>query len=234
MIFAQKKHEKSMTAYWANKAHGLHRVRSEDWLQKYAEEILAIISRRGVLFDVGCGACEVTSYLAPHFDKIYGIDFSDSMLQAAHQRIDRLGIANIDLLKGTMTKFPQNDRRPHVILSYAVIQYLVPAEFIGHLRACRSVLERDGVVFVGLVPDPARKQLFYARLFPDRSNLRRRIDIYRYQIAQYFKNDPILDGMGNWYSPSDIKRFAGEAGFETEIHKPRYADYRFHAVLRLR
>ena len=116
MSFTQKVIGNAIQAYWSDKTHGLHRIRSEDSLRKYAEEMLAIIPCRGTLFDVGCGACEVTSYLAPHFDKIYGIDFSESMLQAARQRVDRLGIANIELLKGTMTDFPETARNPDVIL----------------------------------------------------------------------------------------------------------------------
>lgn len=234
MTFAQKEIGNPIKAYWANKTHGLHRIRSEESLQNYAEEMLAIIPRRGILFDLGCGACEVTSYLAPHFEKVCGIDFSDSMLQAARQRIDRFGIENIELLKGTMTSFPNTSQSPDVILSYAVIQYLGVAEFRNHLRACRNILNRDGVVCVGLVPDPARKNAFYGRLFPDRSNFRRTIDIIRYRITQYLKGDPILDGIGNWFSPSDIEKFAAEAGFETELYNSRYADYRFHAVLRRR
>jgi cyclopropane fatty-acyl-phospholipid synthase-like methyltransferase len=156
------------------------------------------------------------------------------MLQAARQRIDKLGIANIELLNGSVANFPKTGRKPDVVLSYAVIQYLGTSEFIAHLHACRSVLNDDGLVFVGLVPDPARKDAFYDRLFPHRSNLRRRIDILRYRVSQYLKNDPILNGMGNWFSPSDIERFATDAGFETEIYNARYADYRFHAVLRIR
>jgi cyclopropane fatty-acyl-phospholipid synthase-like methyltransferase len=221
-----------MEAYWSNKTHGLHRIRGEDALKTYADEILAIVPRRGILFDVGCGACEIASYLSPHFDKVYGIDFSESMLETARQRIDRLGITNIELLKGTMTNFPETGRKPDVILSYAVVQYLRATEVRGHLHACRSVLNPTGVVCIGLVPDPARKDAFYARLFPDRSDLRRRLDIVRYGITQYLKNDPILNGIGHWHSPSDIERFGVNAGFETDICNARYADYRFHAVLR--
>src|SRR5438105_8525269 len=134
MTFTQKEFGNSIRTYWATKMHGLHRIRSEESLKKYAEEMLAIIPRRGTLFDVGCGACEITSYLAPHFEKVYGIDFSDSMLRAARQRIDKLGIENIELLKGTVTNFPETGRKPDVILSYAVIQYLGAVEFIGHLH----------------------------------------------------------------------------------------------------
>ena len=234
MIPAQREFGDSIKTYWGNKTHGLHRVRSEDWLKKYAEEMLAIIPRRGTLFDVGCGSCEVTSYLAPHFEKVYGIDFSDSMLQAARQRIGSLGIVNIELLKGTMTNFPVVGRTPDVILSYAVVQYLGAAEFRGHLAACRSFLDKDGVVCVGLVPDPERKDAYFRRVFPDRSNMRRRIDLIRRRITRYLQNDPVWDGIGNWYSHADIEEFAADAGFEAKLHNSRYADYRFHAVLQPR
>jgi ubiquinone/menaquinone biosynthesis C-methylase UbiE len=230
----QKAFGGAIKTYWNDKTHGLRRLRSEDWLEKYADELLAVIPRRGTLLDVGCGSCEIASYLAPHFERIYGIDFSDSMLQAARQRIDELGIGNIELIAGTMTEFPAVARKPNVILSYAVIQYIGAAEFRHHLDACRSVLEKDGTVCVGLIPDSERRHVYFRRMFPDRSNLRRRIDLVGLRITRYLQNDPVWDEIGNWYSQADIRRFAAEAGFEAEFHDSRYADYRFHALLRLR
>jgi ubiquinone/menaquinone biosynthesis C-methylase UbiE len=230
----QKAFGDAIRTYWNNKTHGLRRLRGEDWLKKYADELLAIIPGRGTLFDVGCGSCEIASYLAPHFERIYGIDFSDSMLEAARQRIDELGIRNIELIAGTMTEFPAVARKPKVILSYAVIQYIGAAEFKRHLDACRSVLEKGGTVCVGLIPDTERRHVYFRRMFPDRSNLRRRIDLVGLRITRYLQNDPVWDEIGNWYSHADIRGFAAEAGFEAEFHDSQYADYRFHALLHLR
>ena len=56
---------------------------------------------RGTLLDVGCGSCQVTTYLAPEFEQVYALDFSESMLAAARQRVESSGVTNIKLLPGT-------------------------------------------------------------------------------------------------------------------------------------
>src|SRR5271169_2763203 len=92
--------------YWATKTDALHRYSTEDWLQKYASELLAMLPLGGTLLDIGCGACEVTTYLASKFERVYAVDFSDSMLAAARQRLERREIKNIQLLNGTAQNFP--------------------------------------------------------------------------------------------------------------------------------
>ena len=85
---------------------------------------LAMLPSGGTLLDVGCGACQLTTYLAPEFDQVYGVDFSETMLLTARQRIERRGLTNVWVLSGTAQKFPEVINNANVILSYQLVQYL--------------------------------------------------------------------------------------------------------------
>jgi len=192
---------------------------------------------RGTLLDVGCGSCQITTYLAPEFDRVYGIDFSDTMLTAAHQRLDSLGITNIKLLSGAAQSLPAAITSADVILSCAVIQYLSLADFSQHLQECQRILNRDGVICVGLVPDAARKNTYYygyltANRFRRLRVLRSWIDITRRRVKGYFVKDLRWDGIGNWFHQADIEQAAIDAGFEVEFRNSWFSEYRFHALLR--
>ena len=226
-------------AYWSTETDGHHRYATEEWFQKYANEILTLIPHGGVLLDVGCGSCQVTTYLAREFTRIYGVDMSPSMLAAARSRIGETGVANIELRTGTTEEFPAEIRHADAVLSYAVVQYLGYADFKRHLEECRRVLSRDGVVCVALVPDAARKRFYYyGYLIPNRyrrlSMLRRWMDLTRRRMKGFLRNDAIWDGVGNWYRQADIRKMANAASFDVEFRDAAYSDYRFHALLRLK
>jgi ubiquinone/menaquinone biosynthesis C-methylase UbiE len=226
-----------MHKYWTGRTDGEHRYSNEEWFQKYASEFLAMFPCKGKLLDVGCGSCQITTYLAPEFEQVYGIDFSETMLAAARQRLDSLSMMNIKLLSGTAQHLPAAITSADVILTCAVIQYLSLADFSQHLQECRRILNRDGVICVGLVPDAARKKTYYYGYFTANRFRRLRVlrswfDITRRRAKGYFLNDLRWDGIGNWFYQADIERAAIDAGFEVEFRNSWFSEYRFHALLR--
>jgi len=223
--------------HWSGKTKGGHRDSREESFQKNASEILAILPCRGILLDVGCGSCEVTTYLAPEFEQVYAIDFSESMLATARERVRVSSVRNVKLLSGTAQTFPIAVARADVILTCAVIQYLSHEDFSRHLEECRRVLSRKGVICVALVPDAARKKTYYYGYFiPNRFRrfrlLRSWIDLTHRRIKAYLQNDLLWDGIGNWFYQSDIEKAASEAGFHVEFRNSVSSDYRFNALLR--
>ncbi len=223
--------------YWIGKTDGGHRYSTEEWFQKYASELLAMIPSRGTLLDVGCGACQVTTYLASEFEQVYAVDFSESMLAAARQRLESRNVTNVKLLLGTAEKFPTAVTRADVILTYAVIQYLSHADFSRHLQECHRILNRGGVICVALVPDASRKKTYYYGYFSPMHFRRLRlfrswIDLTRRRAKAYFLNDLRWDGIGNWFYQADIEKAAIEEGFQVEFRNSWFSEYRFHALLR--
>lgn len=222
--------------YWIGKTDGGHRYSTEQWFQKYASELLAMLPSRGTLLDVGCGACQLTTHLAPEFEQVYAVDFSETMLATARQRIESRGLTNVRLLSGTAQKFPEAISSVNVVLSYQLLQYLTLGDFSQHLHECRRVLNKDGMVCAAMIPNSALKTLYYqGRLIPTQfhfaGQLRRRIQLTRRRIIAYFQSDVLWDGIGNWFTQVDIERIANKSGFDVEFRNSWFYEYRFHALL---
>jgi ubiquinone/menaquinone biosynthesis C-methylase UbiE len=222
-------------AYWAVKTDAMHRFSTEDWQQKYSSEVLALLPRGDALLDIGCGACQITTYLASAFKRVYAVDFSESMLAAAQQRIDRFEIGNICLLIGTAQAFPREITEVDAILAHGVLQYFSINDLNKYLLECRRVLRNDGIICAAIIPDKTRKRLYYRTMVQSASiagNLRKEISFLRRRAAAYAKNNVFWDGIGNWFSKGDIAAAATRTGFEVEFRNAWFYDYRFHALLR--
>ena len=222
--------------YWTGKTDAGHRRSSEEWYKKYATELLAMFSSRGTLLDVGCGACQLTSYLAPEFEQVFAVDFSETMLAAAHERIESCGLTNVRLVSGAAQEIPEVITSANVILSYQVIQYLTLAEFRRHLHECRRILDRGGMVCAAAIPNSALKELYYdKRLVPNQvqfaGRLRSWAQLTRRRVMAHFRRDLLWDGIGNWFSQADIETVANDSGFDVEFRNSWFYEYRFHALL---
>ena len=227
----------SSRRFWSDKSDGMHRSSTEAAYAKYADELLALLPRGGTLIDVGCGSFQVASYLAPHFAKVIGFDRSDAMLAAARQRVDRLGLANVELTLGDARAFPAALPKADVVLSYGVVQYLSLDELGRHLRECRNALKTGGVACSALVPNAAQQSLYYyGKLVPAGTritgHLKTFIELNRRKLKARIANDPLWDGMGSWFSLADFEAAAKSAGFDAEFRHCWFYDYRFHALLR--
>jgi cyclopropane-fatty-acyl-phospholipid synthase len=222
--------------HWIGKTDGGHRHSTEEWFRKYASELVAMIPSRGTLVDVGCGCCQLTTYLASEFDQVYAVDFSETMLATARERIQSRGLTNIHLLSGTAQRLPEVINKANVILSYQLLQYLTLADFRQHLHECRRVLSADGMVCAAMIPNLALKDLYYHSKLSHNGGhfagrLRTWIELRRRRAIAYFKGDLLWDAIGNWFSQADIEKAASEGGFDVEFRNSWFYEYRFHALL---
>jgi cyclopropane-fatty-acyl-phospholipid synthase len=222
--------------HWIGKTDAGHRYSTEEWLSKYASEFLAMIPSGGILLDVGCGACQLTTYFAEEFDKVYAVDFSETMLATARQRVDGCGLTNVSLLSGTAQKFPEAVHEADVILSCGVVQYLTLPDFREHLHECRRVLSKGGMVCVAMIPNLALKELYYSKILGHNEGdyvgrLRTWIELRRRHVLAYLRGDLLWDAIGNWFSQRDVAIAASDAGFDVEFRNSWFYEYRFHALL---
>lgn len=188
------------------------------------------------MLDVGCGACQLTTYLAPEFEQVYAIDFSETMLAAACQRIESRGLTNMRLLSGTAQEFPKVIKSANVILSCGVLQYLTLADIGQHLLECRRVLSEGGMVCAAMIPNSALKDLYYhGSLIPSQfktaRGFRMWIELTRRRVVAYCHRDLLWDAIGNWFSQAEIEKVANEVGFGVEFRNSLFYEYRFHALL---
>jgi cyclopropane-fatty-acyl-phospholipid synthase len=225
--------------YWSGKTTGMHRHSTEDWFERQASELDAMLPDGGILLDVGCGACELTTYLGTKFDQIYGIDCSETMLATARDRITGLSLKNVKLFSGTAQKFPGEMPTPNVIMSYAVVQSLSHEDLENHLQECSRVLAPGGAVCIAFVPDAGRKNFYYYGYFTDGRYRRLRLlrswlYLTRLRAKAFLQDNFMWDGVGSWFSKRDIELAAGKAGFDVEFRSAWFSEYRFHALLRRR
>jgi cyclopropane-fatty-acyl-phospholipid synthase len=223
--------------YWNKQTDGGHRYSTEEWRNKYATELLGLFPHGGTMLDIGCGACELTTYIAPEFTKVYAVDYSPSMLDAARKRIESGGVRNIELFDGTAQAFPREVEKVDVILSSGLIQYFTLSDLDVHLRECQRVLDKKGVVCIADIPDVASKRVYYrTTLMPSRSqqltaSLPRELHMMRLRVNAFVRKDPLWDGIGNWFSRSEIEAAAERSGFYCELRNSWFYDYRMHALL---
>lgn len=226
--------------WWAKQSDAGHRYQTEAWFQQNAHELLSLFPRGGTLLDVGCGNAQLLTYLAPHYERVVGIDYSDSMLGAAQERLTSFGIQNVQLRSGDACRLPADIDPVNVILSNQVVQNLKPEEIRLHLRECTRVLAPYGVVGLCGIPWVNLRTAFLSGALqdslaatPKRRALRRAVSLARYRLSRLWSRDgyPTADHVGLWYTKSQIAEIALSEGFESDFVSSWYYEYRFHARL---
>jgi cyclopropane-fatty-acyl-phospholipid synthase len=222
--------------HWEGRVEAGHRHTSEQWFEKYAAELSALLPREGILLDIGCGTCDFTPYLGTKFERVIGVDFSDAMLRAGAARIRQFRLENVTLLQGHATSLPAAINRADVILANQLLQYLDDDSLQKHVAECARVLAPGGLICWGGIPNLHRRQLWYAgalasqplpiyqmlrQLLRTRSRLRRATR----------RGDELWDGIGRWFEPSKLKSLAESNGFTCEFRHSWFYEYRFHALL---
>jgi cyclopropane-fatty-acyl-phospholipid synthase len=221
---------KESLSHWSLRTDGGHRYADETSLRNYAAEIAVLLPPGGTLVDVGCGACELTVYLAERYEHVMGVDFSEAMLSAARARTDGFGTKNIDLMYGRAEKFPAKINGVNVILSFGVVQYLDKDTLRAHLKECSRVLSPCGVICIANVPDAKRKSIFYSGLSAG-PRIRSWLQQIKMIIGPQFTKNFLWDGIGNWFTKRQLSDVASEAGFEIKFKESEFYQYRFHALL---
>jgi len=225
------------TEFFHGRVDAGHRYSGEDWFAKYAGELLALVPRGGVLLDVGCGACQITTHLSAAYDRVIAFDLSDSMLAAARERADLFGVTNVEICSGDASRFPASVKSADVILANYMLQYLDGPALLAHLRECERVLAPGGVICWGLIPNANLRRLWYAgALSNPRPRARHMLKAYVKTRFRWWKSerrgDSLWDNIGLWFTQDELRQVAGGMGFAVEFRNSWFYEYRFHALLR--
>ncbi len=222
-------------AYWSARSDGEHRSSQETDLAAEAREHLFHLDGGSSLLDFGCGAAELLAQYAPHYERVVGVDFSESMLAAARERLAAAGIGHARLIHaddgavwGALAG-ETFDRMSTV----AVTQFLDVRQVARFLRGAGANLAPGGRIIFFDVIDPTLQQLWATGAWKRRStsaNLAIALARMLPQAARHLtsRTDTWL---GYCYSRDELGAIAQRSGLHaTFVSSMRY-EYRYHAVM---
>jgi ubiquinone/menaquinone biosynthesis C-methylase UbiE/uncharacterized protein YbaR (Trm112 family) len=114
-----------------------------------------------VLLEAGCGTGRMTSLFAPLCRSHIGVDFSLESLRVCRQKMDRLGIFNVDLIQADICALPLQSETFHCVVSCGVLEHVPTPESRARMVAeiARAARPQGNIVI------SAYKHSLYTRLF---------------------------------------------------------------------
>lgn len=127
------------------------------------EEIYqAVQSKEGArILDIGFGTGVLTKRLYDDGYEIYGVDFSEKMIEIAKEKMPEARLLRSDFSKG----LPQELKRiqfDYIISTYA-IHHLTDQEKASFISQLLNSLNDDGIIFIGDVSFKTREELIACR-----------------------------------------------------------------------
>src|SRR6218665_72188 len=124
----------------------------------------ARIKKGDIVVDLGSGAgndCFVARAETGETGKVYGIDFTEAMIEKAKTNTERLGFSNVEFRLGDIEDIPLKDNIADVVVSNCVLN-LVPNKK-GVFAEINRILKPGGhfsisdIVLVGELPDKIKE-----------------------------------------------------------------------------
>lgn len=111
--------------------------------------LLSLLDENWVVGDLGCGTGLVTAALAPHVNRVIGVDASDEMLGAARTRLSAL--ENVEWRSGTLEALPIKDKTLDAAILMLVLHHVPsPAAALG--EAFRALKPGGRVLITDMTP----------------------------------------------------------------------------------
>jgi ubiquinone/menaquinone biosynthesis C-methylase UbiE len=171
------------------------------------------------LLDICAGNGLISSDFSQHVEKITSLDVSERLLM----EIKKLNIPNIKIVLGDLRdiEFPENSFSK--IVFYFALQHFTENETVRIFLKIFRWLKKDGICYIGDIPDIDRKWNFY--------NTTEREEMYFSMI-----NDDDLH-IGSWFKKDFLKKLANYSGFlSTDVFDQEKwminSKYRFDMVLK--
>ena len=110
-------------AFFAGAAGTWDRLRSELYGNSFNDSaLLSLIPSNWTVADLGCGSGILAARIAPHVERVIGIDQSTAMLKAARKRT--AAYKNVDLRPGSLETLPLADASVDATLVVLALSYL--------------------------------------------------------------------------------------------------------------
>jgi ubiquinone/menaquinone biosynthesis C-methylase UbiE len=136
--------------FFAAAAQQWDRIRAELYGDRFdLASLAALADGTWVVGDLGCGTGPVSAALAPFVRHVIAVDESDSMLQAAEQRLS--GFANVELRRGQLEQLPIQEQSLDLATLVLVLHFAAEPE--RALAEAGRVLKSGGrIIVVDMLP----------------------------------------------------------------------------------
>ncbi|HEY3568483.1 MAG TPA: amino acid adenylation domain-containing protein [Thermoanaerobaculia bacterium] len=133
-----------------------------EWVGGTVERLLALEHRR--VLEVGCGTGLLLFRVAPHAERYRGLDFSAVALAQVRAGLDRLGLPQVELARGTADDW--SGVRPgdfDLVVLNSVVQYFPDVDYLVRvLEGAVAAVAPGGAVFIGDVRSLPLLEAFHA------------------------------------------------------------------------
>lgn len=228
--------------FWEGKTTSLHRSDSDDFYRLKAAEHASVMHEkdRGLSsVDIGCGAGELLYFLSDYCPVRVGLDFSESMLEVARERLKDKDIALIN--KDVFDYLGSSEERVWLACG-SINQYLneygqqrLLDIFLSNSQASAIYLydSVDPVRYLALplglryFPSPAPKpiRVMHNALFLLKIIVASVINPGSPSVVN-------LGDMGYGFFPRFWLSECSKRGLDVEIFSSRYYEYRYHVAIR--
>ncbi len=136
---------------WEEHVDDLERMADSPGFRALRDRILEL-ARLGAsdrLLDIGAGTGLLALAAAPHVAQVSALDVSPAMCRHLEYKLNRLGIANAEILLNTATDLPLADAAVDVVLSNYCFHHLSDPEKTRALAEIRRVLRPGGRLVFG-------------------------------------------------------------------------------------
>ena len=137
-------------AFFSETASEWDRLRDELFGRRFdLQALLALLDRRWVVGDLGCGTGRTSEALAPHVAEIYAVDGSAAMLEATRQRL--AGYRNVKVRQGELERLPIDDGSLDAAILFLALHHNPDPERV--LSEARRVMKAEGrILIVDMLP----------------------------------------------------------------------------------
>ncbi|MGB9928182.1 MAG: class I SAM-dependent methyltransferase [Methanosarcina sp.] len=221
--------------FFQDKKHGGHRYSDEEFLAMEAKEKLFHLDGGKTLLDFGCGAAELLVFYASKYDRLVGVDFSESMLGQAGIRITEKKCSNIELiLADDKTVWEKVNSKFDRITAAGVIQYLTFEEIDNFILNSSKHLNNNGKIVLFDILDPRLYLLWKIGYFSENAGPG---DILL-KIGYQFKNMLLAslqnrprDILGIAHNSTKLQEVVEKHGFKMIRVQSMYYEYKYHAII---
>lgn len=153
---------------------------------KYIEKTGKYLNAKDIVLDFACGTGLIANNIAEKVQKIYAIDISSKMLEAAERKADEIKIENIDFAQTSIFDEKYEKESFDVILIFNVLHILEDTQ--KHIQRINELLKPGGLI-ISATPCLGEKQTFLKILI----NVLKKIGMVQYM--NLFKTNELEDSL---------------------------------------